>query len=225
MTLLLLQTGLLETGLTGAIGAGIVFVEAGLAKLRHRELVPGVVANYRLLPESLVQPVATLLPVVELGVGLGLIASVLTASGLNAGDLNVGDLNVGVLNVGVLNVGVLNVGVLNFGVTGGGGLRLFALPAAALLVVFAWAMAINIRRGRRAIDCGCGRSQLRQPLGWGLVVRNVVLALLVAIRALPGESASAVEIALALIAGITLFAIILLFNALAALAASPLKSR
>ena len=205
MTLLLLQTGLLETGLTGAIGAGIVFVEAGLAKLRHRELVPGVVANYRLLPESLVQPVATLLPVVELGVGLGLIASVLTASGLNAGDLNVGD--------------------LNFGVTGGGGLRLFALPAAALLVVFAWAMAINIRRGRRAIDCGCGRSQLRQPLGWGLVVRNVVLALLVAIRALPGESASAVEIALALIAGITLFAIILLFNALAALAASPLKSR
>ena len=59
-----MSTFLVETGLTGAIGTGIVFVEAGLAKLRHRDLVAGVVANYRLLPEALVAPVAMLLPVV-----------------------------------------------------------------------------------------------------------------------------------------------------------------
>jgi len=182
-----MTTILFETGLTGAIGTGIVFVEAGLAKLRHRELVPGVVANYRLLPDSLVAPVAALLPVVELGLGLGLVAGVFT----------------------------------------GGVLRLLGLPAAALFVLFAAAMAINIRRGRRAIDCGCGRSQLRQPLRWGLVVRNIVLAVLVAIQALPagpGETGGPVEIALALVAGSALFLMFMLFNALAALAASPLAS-
>jgi hypothetical protein len=182
-----MSTILIETGLTGAIGSGIVFVEAGLAKLRNRELVPGVVANYRLLPDALVAPVAALLPAVELALGLGLMASVWT----------------------------------------GGALRLLGLPAAALFVVFAAAMAINIRRGRRAIDCGCGRSQLRQPLRWGLVARNIALAVLVAMLALssgPGETASPVDIALALVAGTALFLIFLLFNALAALAASPLAS-
>jgi hypothetical protein len=178
---------LVETGLTGAIGTGIMFVETGLAKLRHRDLVPGVVANYRLLPETLVAPVAALLPLVELGLGLGLIAGVVTD----------------------------------------GRLRLFALPAAALLLVFAGAMAINIRRGRQAIDCGCGRSHLRQPLGWSLVARNAVLALLVAIDALPrwpADTVAPVDIALACVAGVAVFGMVLLFNALTALAASPLAS-
>jgi hypothetical protein len=182
-----MSTFLVETGLTGAIGTGIVFVEAGLAKLRHRDLVPGVVANYRLLPESLVVPVATVLPVVELALGLGLVASVFT----------------------------------------GGVLRLLGLPASALFVVFAAAMAINIRRGRKAIDCGCGRSQLRQPLHWGLVLRNLVLAALVAVHAVPvasGVSVTLADIALALASGAAVFLMFLLFNALAALAASPLAS-
>jgi hypothetical protein len=176
-----------EIGLTGAIGTGIVFVEAGLAKLRHRDLVPGVVANYRLLPEAMVAPVAAALPLVELGLGLGLLASVLS----------------------------------------GGHLQALALPAAALFLLFAAAMAINIRRGRQAIDCGCGRSQLRQPLGWGLVLRNVVLAALVACHALPlagGAAIAPLDLALALVAGTTLFGLFALFNALAALSASPLAS-
>jgi hypothetical protein len=182
-----MSTFLVETGLTGAIGTGIVFVEAGLAKLRHRELVPGVVANYRLLPEALVAPVALALPVVELALGLGLIGSVF----------------------------------------GGGLLRLLGIPAAALFVVFAGAMAINIVRGRRAIDCGCGRSQLRQPLGWGLVLRNLVLAGLVVVHALPqgtDDAVGPVDIALALVSGAAVFLMVLVFNALAALAASPLAS-
>ena len=184
----LIQTGLIEAGLTGAIGSGIVFVEAGLAKMRHRDLLPGVVANYRLLPGALVAPVAAILPPVELGLGFGLIVS---------------------------------------SMTGGGPLHWFAVPAAALFVVFAAAMAINIVRGRRMIDCGCGRSQLRQPLSWGLVVRNLVLAALVAIHAIgvaPGETVALADIALALVAGTAMFLITLLFNALAALAASPLAS-
>ena len=49
---------------------------------------------------------------------------------------------------------------------------LFAL--AALLAVYAGAIAINLLRGRRQIDCGCGGEA--HPLSWGLVVRNAVLA-------------------------------------------------
>ena len=180
----LVQTALIETGLAGAIGTGIVFVEAGVAKLRHRDVLPGVVANYRLLPEALVAPVSALLPAVELGLGFGLIAS---------------------------------------SVSGGSPLHWLALPAAALFLVFAAAMAINIRRGRSQIDCGCGRSQLRQTLGWGLVVRNVLLAVLVALHGVAAPAAFvAGNVALALAAGLCLYVFFLLFNALTALAASPL---
>lgn len=53
-----------------------------------------------------------------------------------------------------------------------------ALLAALLLAVFAIAIAINILRGRREIDCGCFGAELRQRLGWDLVGRNAVLIVL-----------------------------------------------
>jgi len=48
-----------------------------------------------------------------------------------------------------------------------------ALAAALLLAVYAVAMAVNLGRGRRLRDCGCG-GRIR-PLSWGLVARNVLL--------------------------------------------------
>jgi hypothetical protein len=50
------------------------------------------------------------------------------------------------------------------------------LAAAGLLVGFALAMAVNLLRGRREIDCGCGDPARRQPLAWSLVGRNLGLA-------------------------------------------------
>jgi len=47
--------------------------------------------------------------------------------------------------------------------------------AAALLLIYAAVMAINLLRGRRFIDCGCGG--VTQPLSIGLVLRNLVLAI------------------------------------------------
>lgn len=47
---------------------------------------------------------------------------------------------------------------------------------AALLLAFAAAMAINLRRGRDEIDCGCFVSLLRQRISWALVARNLLLA-------------------------------------------------
>ncbi len=52
------------------------------------------------------------------------------------------------------------------------------LGAAALLLLFAAAMGVNLARGRRNIDCGCFQSALKQTLNWTLVMRNIVLALL-----------------------------------------------
>lgn len=51
-----------------------------------------------------------------------------------------------------------------------------ATAAAGLLIVFAAAIGINVLRGRRAIDCGCFRNGLKQPLSWMLVGRNLVFA-------------------------------------------------
>jgi hypothetical protein len=53
-----------------------------------------------------------------------------------------------------------------------------ATLAIVLLGGFALAMAINLARGRREIDCGCFQLGLRQRLSAGLVVRNLVLAII-----------------------------------------------
>jgi uncharacterized membrane protein len=63
-----------------------------------------------------------------------------------------------------------------------------ALAAAILLALFAGAMAINLMRGRRDIDCGCFATVLRQHLSWPLVLRNLLLAGL-ALAVVPGLNA------------------------------------
>jgi uncharacterized membrane protein YphA (DoxX/SURF4 family) len=45
-----------------------------------------------------------------------------------------------------------------------------------LLLAFAAAMAVNLRRGRRDIDCGCHLGLLKQRISWALVARNLLLA-------------------------------------------------
>lgn len=53
-----------------------------------------------------------------------------------------------------------------------------AFLAAVLLLVVTGAVAINLLRGRRDIDCGCGGLSAHvgeQTLSWGLVVRNSLL--------------------------------------------------
>jgi len=61
-----------------------------------------------------------------------------------------------------------------------------ALAAVALLAMFSLAVAINLARGRRHIDCGCFRFALRQPLSWWLVGRNVLLIAVALIAGTPG---------------------------------------
>ena len=166
-------------GVAASVAVALLFAVAGIDKLRHRDLLPGVIANYRLLPDALVAPAAALLPGVELLVAAGLL--------------------------------------LGFA-------PLAPLVAIALLLVFAAAMAINIGRGRRHIDCGCGHVGLRQSLGWGQVVRNLVLAtaLLPALAAGRADLGMA-DAALGAAAGVALYLVLLMFSAVGALVASAPK--
>ncbi|MBI5614921.1 MAG: methylamine utilization protein MauE [Gammaproteobacteria bacterium] len=50
--------------------------------------------------------------------------------------------------------------------------------AAALFLVFSLGIAVNLARGRDAIDCGCGGAGGDQPISWWLVARNLVLVAL-----------------------------------------------
>lgn len=47
--------------------------------------------------------------------------------------------------------------------------------AMALLSAYIVAIVINLARGRRSIDCGCGGQSLRQPISEWLVLRNLAL--------------------------------------------------
>ena len=51
-----------------------------------------------------------------------------------------------------------------------------AAAAIGLLLMFCIAIAINLMRGRREIDCGCFSSTLKQHLSTGLILRNLLLA-------------------------------------------------
>ena len=86
-----------------------------------------------------------------------------------------------------------------------------------LLLVFAWAMAVNIRRGRSDIDCGCHQSALRQPLRWSLVGRNLVLAVLLAVSLPTVSAGGAPLIVVGVLGGVCGYVLYLSFNAIAAL--------
>src|SRR5216117_2045159 len=52
------------------------------------------------------------------------------------------------------------------------------VSAATLLLVYGAAVAINLARGRRDIDCGCAGPAVRRPISGALVARNAALAAL-----------------------------------------------
>jgi hypothetical protein len=66
------------------------------------------------------------------------------------------------------------------------------IPAAcvgvALLLVYATAIGVNLRRGRRDLACGCGGPDDRRPIASWMVWRNGLLATLLVCVILPWSS-------------------------------------
>jgi hypothetical protein len=63
--------------------------------------------------------------------------------------------------------------------------RWAALAAAALLLVYAAGMTLNLARRRRDLDCGCAAAGRRRPIAAWMVWRNLILALASITVALP----------------------------------------
>jgi methylamine utilization protein MauE len=73
------------------------------------------------------------------------------------------------------------------------------VAGAALLVIYASAIAINLGRGRRDLDCGCGLKP--RAIGGWMVARNVILAALLGVLWLPTSARALGAADLATIAG------------------------
>jgi Methylamine utilisation protein MauE. len=176
--LLAITTATLARAVT--IGCGLIFLTAASQKLRHRRLLPGVIANYRILPQFMVSPASAGLPIVEIVLGLALLAGLGSAA---------------------------------------------PVAAAILMTVFAAAMAINLKRGRRHISCGCGRPDLSQELRWSMVVRNLMLAAALLVAAASFTPLGVIEHASAAFAAAALWIGWYLFEAIAALNANLVALR
>ena len=60
-----------------------------------------------------------------------------------------------------------------------------AAAGAALLAAYAAALAINLGRGRRDLNCGCGGPNDRRPIATWMVWRNLALAACLAAMLMP----------------------------------------
>lgn len=60
-----------------------------------------------------------------------------------------------------------------------------AVVAASLFITYAAAIALNLKRGRTHIDCGCVGPSQRRSIGAWMVWRNGVLAIAAALSATP----------------------------------------
>lgn len=108
----------------------------------------------------------------------------------------------------------------------GAWLRTGAALAIVLLGGFALAMAINLARGRREIDCGCFQSGLRQRLSAMLVVRNLVLAaVLTPLLAAGAAGASALQWVDGLGAGLAAYVLYRILGELVSLRQSSAELR
>jgi hypothetical protein len=92
-----------------------------------------------------------------------------------------------------------------------------AFAAIVLLSVFAAAMAINLKRGRSEIDCGCGHSFLKQNLSWLLVGRNAGLVALLIPSLIFTKIMPMPLLLTGVAAGLGLFLLYLLLNVFSAL--------
>lgn len=84
--------------------------------------------------------------------------------------------------------------------------RLTGVVLAALLAAFSFGVAVNLRRGRRTIDCGCFGSRSGRGISWTIVLRNAAFGVVAAVAGWRSGQigASAVDVPAVLAAGAAL---------------------
>lgn len=82
-----------------------------------------------------------------------------------------------------------------------------------LLLLYAFAITVNLARGRTSIDCGCAGFDSGQPISIGLVVRNLFLAA-AGLIALVFAGTRAILLADLATAGCTAVAFVMLYAAI-----------
>ncbi len=102
-----------------------------------------------------------------------------------------------------------------------------AAGAAIVLLSYAAAMYLNLRRGNVLLDCGCSWGARRQPLRPALVIRNLCLAGLALVMAVPAgpralTTVDIISVFAALGAAAVLYSAV---NLLLALSPSSLEAR
>jgi hypothetical protein len=76
-----------------------------------------------------------------------------------------------------------------------------AAAGAVLLLLYSAAITINLARGRRDLDCGCGGFGRHTPIGPWMVVRNLGLACMLCLLKFPEASRSLESVDAVTIAG------------------------
>jgi hypothetical protein len=89
--------------------------------------------------------------------------------------------------------------------------RMAVIAAIAVLITYASGMGLNLLRGRRDLDCGCGTARDRRPIAGWMVWRNLFLAAALGSAALPWSprafnSTDLLTVMGGLIAAVTLYA-------------------
>ena len=112
------------------VAIAALLIGAALPKLQNRAEFAATIENYRVVPVGLTGVTATILPLVELALGLAVLVNAWALVG-----------------------------------------------AAALLMLYAGVVALNLMRGRDHIDCGCHfLGQRGGAIDRAMVVRNLFLA-------------------------------------------------
>jgi uncharacterized membrane protein YphA (DoxX/SURF4 family) len=128
-------------GLLLGAAVALLFVSAGVHKLRNLRRFDEIFAAYGVFPALAEWHFSWLIPAFELGV---------------AGGLLFDDSRPWAAAVGM-----------------------------ALLLIYAGAIGINLKRGRRDLACGCGGRDERRPIAPWMVWRNILLALVLASTYVP----------------------------------------
>ncbi|MEZ4217383.1 MAG: MauE/DoxX family redox-associated membrane protein [Myxococcota bacterium] len=209
------------TALVARLALALLFASAALHKARGPRAFAATVRDYRVLPAAAAAPAALAIAALEAAVAAGLTA----AAGLAIAGSEPGGASAPFAHGGA-SVPLAHAGTSVPLAHAGTSILLAHTGALGLLGAYSAAIAANLARGRRDVDCGCLGPGRRQPIAPWMLARNAALALAAAWPWLAPSSAPRALGALdAATVAFALAALALLWTGAHAVAALPAAAR